>query len=64
VLFNCFYVLLSGSPMWCWDCVGLKTLKRRKKASGLKREISERSDPLETSSFFLMKKGVSYVVTR
>ncbi len=27
---------------------GLKTLRRRKKASGLKRERSKRSDPLET----------------
>jgi len=26
--------------MWSWDCVGMKTLRRRKKANGLKREIN------------------------
>jgi hypothetical protein len=35
-----FYVLSSGSPMLSWDCVGMKTLRRRKKANGLKREIN------------------------
>jgi hypothetical protein len=38
---------------------GLKNLKRRRKASGLKREKLERFDPLETSSFSLMKKAVT-----
>jgi hypothetical protein len=42
VLFSCFYVLSSGSPMWSWDHVGLNTLRRRKKASGLKRERDQR----------------------
>jgi hypothetical protein len=50
--------------MWSWVRVGVKTLKRRKKASGFKRERSKPYDPLETSSLSLMKKGVSYVVTR
>ncbi len=53
-----------GSLMWSWVRVGVKTLKRRKKASGFKRERSKPYDPLETSSLSLMKKGVSYVVTR
>jgi hypothetical protein len=39
--------------------VCLKTLRRRKKANGLKRERSERFDPLESLSFSLMKKAVS-----
>jgi hypothetical protein len=44
---------------------GLKILRRRKKTNGAKeRERSERSNPLETSSLFLMKKAMSYVVTR
>jgi hypothetical protein len=38
---------------------GLKTLRRRKKASGLKSERSEQFDPLETSSLSLMKKAMS-----
>jgi hypothetical protein len=38
---------------------GLKTLRRRKKANGLKRERSEWFDPLETSSLSLMKKAIS-----
>jgi len=33
------------------------------KASGLKRERSKRSDPLETSSFFLLMRAMFYVVT-
>jgi len=41
---------------------GLRTLRRWKKASGLKRERLERFDPLETSSLSLMKKAMSYVV--
>jgi hypothetical protein len=64
VLFFYFYVLSSGSPMWSWDHVGLNTLRRRKKSNGLKRKRSEGSNPLETSSLSLMKKVVSYVVTR
>jgi hypothetical protein len=43
---------------------GLKISGRWKKANGLKREKSERSNPLETSSFSLMKKAISYVLTR
>jgi len=35
---------------------GLKTLRRRRKASGLKRVRSEQFDPLETSSLSLLKK--------
>ncbi len=42
VLFSCFCVLSSGSPMWSWDHVGLNTLRRRKKASGLKREKDQK----------------------
>jgi hypothetical protein len=38
---------------------GLKTLRRRRKANGLKREISKRFDPLETSSLSLMKKAMA-----
>ncbi len=41
---------------------GLKNLRRRKKASEFKKYRSKRSDLLETSSFSLMKKVVSYVV--
>jgi hypothetical protein len=41
---------------------GLKNLRRRKKASGFKRESSERFNPLETSSLSLMKKAMSYVI--
>ncbi len=63
VLSYCFYFLSSGSPMWSWDRVGLKTLRRRKKVNGLKKERLEQIDPLETSSLSLTKKGVSYVVT-
>jgi len=46
-----------------WSCirVGLKTLKRQ--ASALKRVRSERSNPLETSSLFMMKKAVSLLVS-
>jgi hypothetical protein len=43
---------------------GSEDFEKKKEASGLKREISERPDPLETSSFSLMKKAMSYVVTR
>jgi hypothetical protein len=43
---------------------GLKNLRRRKKVNGLKREKSDQFDPLEASSFSLMKKSISYVVTR
>jgi hypothetical protein len=49
--------------MWSWVRVGLKTLRRRKKASGFKRERSKEFDLLETSSLSLMKKGGSYVVS-
>jgi hypothetical protein len=41
---------------------GLKNLRRRKKANGLKRR-SKQFDPLKTSSLSLMKKTMSYVVT-
>jgi hypothetical protein len=37
----------------------LKTLKRRKNANGLKKEILEQFDPLETSSLSLIKKVMS-----
>jgi hypothetical protein len=42
---------------------GLKDLRRKKKANGLKKKRLDRSDPLETSSLSLMKKVMSYVVT-
>jgi hypothetical protein len=49
--------------MWKFNVVmglcGLKKLKRRRKACGLKRERSEQFDPLETSSLSLMKKVVT-----
>jgi hypothetical protein len=45
--------------MWLLGLCGLKTLRRRKKASGLKRERSEGFDPLESSSLSLMKKTMS-----
>jgi hypothetical protein len=38
---------------------GLKSLRRRRKASGLKREKSKRYDPLETSSLSFMKKAMT-----
>jgi hypothetical protein len=42
--------------LWKSDVVlgsyGLKNLRRRRKANGLKRKISKWSDPLETSSLF------------
>jgi hypothetical protein len=38
---------------------GLKNLRRRRKACGLKRERSKQFDPLETSSLSLMKKAIS-----
>ncbi len=41
---------------------GLKTLRRWKKANGLKKERLKRLDPLETSSLSLMKKVMSYVI--
>jgi len=46
-----------------WSCirVGLKTLKRQ--ASALKRVRSEQSNPLETSSLFMMKKAISLLVS-
>jgi hypothetical protein len=43
---------------------GLKFLKRRKKASGFKRERSKWSNPLKSSSLSFMKKVVSYVVAK
>jgi hypothetical protein len=47
--------------LWKLDVVlgsyGLKTLRRRRKASGLKRKISERFNPLKTSSLSLLKKA-------
>jgi hypothetical protein len=46
--------------MWSEICVGLKTLRRE--ASGLKRVRSERSNPLETSSFSMMKKAVFLLI--
>jgi hypothetical protein len=42
-------------------CVGLKTLGR--KASGLKRVRSKRSNPLKTSSFSMMKKAISLLIS-
>jgi hypothetical protein len=49
--------------LWKFNVVlglcGMKTLRRIRKASGFKRERSERSDPLETSSLSLMKKVVT-----
>jgi hypothetical protein len=47
--------------MWSWICVGVKTLRRE--ASGLKKVRLEQFDPLETSSFFMMKKVVSLLVS-
>jgi hypothetical protein len=41
--------------------VGLKTLRR--KANRLKRVRLEQSNPLETSSLFMMKKAVSLLVS-
>jgi len=45
--------------LWKSDVVmgsyGLKKLRRRRKASGFKKERSKRFDPLETSSLFLLK---------
>jgi hypothetical protein len=43
---------------------GSEDFEKKKEANGLKREISEQSNPLETSSLSLMKKAMSYVVTR
>jgi len=40
---------------------GSEDFEKKKEASGLKRKILERSDPLETSSLSLMKKAMSYV---
>jgi hypothetical protein len=40
VLSTCSYVLSNGSPMWSWDRVGVKNLRRRKKVGGVQeREI-------------------------
>jgi hypothetical protein len=41
-------------------CMGLKTLRRE--ANGLKRVRSKQSDPLKTSSLFMMKKAVSLLI--
>ncbi len=41
--------------------MGLKILRRE--VSGLKRVKSERFDPLETSSLFMMKKAISLLVS-
>jgi hypothetical protein len=41
--------------MWSGICVGLKTLRRE--ASGLRRVRSKQFDPLETSSFSMIKKA-------
>ncbi len=40
---------------------GSEDFEKKKEASGLKRKILKRSNPLETSSLSLMKKGMSYV---
>jgi hypothetical protein len=40
---------------------GFEDFEKKKEASGFKRKILERSDPLETSSLSLMKKAMSYV---
>ncbi len=74
MLCSCFYIL-SSSGIYVTKCkqefeflwksnvvlgsCGLKTFRRRKKASGLKRERLERFDPLETSSLSLMRKAMS-----
>jgi hypothetical protein len=42
---------------------GFEDFEKKKEASGLMRERSERFDPLETSSLSLMKKAMFYVVT-
>jgi hypothetical protein len=44
----------SGSLMLFWGFMWLKSIKKRKKTSGLKGERSERSGPLETSSLSLL----------
>jgi hypothetical protein len=41
---------------------GFEDFEKKKKASGLMKESLERFDPLETSSFSLMKKAMFYVV--
>jgi hypothetical protein len=65
VLSSYFYVLLNGGmvsgTLEYVICVGLKTLKRRKRLVG-SRERLERPNPLEISSLSLMKKSMSYVV--
>jgi hypothetical protein len=38
---------------------GLKNLRKKRKADGIKREKSEQFDLLETSSFFFMKKSMT-----
>ncbi len=74
------YVICVGWRIYITDCkhelefpwvsnvvlglCGLKILRRWKKANGLKKERLEWSYPLETSSLFLMKKAMSYVITR
>jgi hypothetical protein len=42
-------------------CMGLKTL--RKEANGLKRLRLERSDPLKTSSLFMMQNMIFLLVS-
>jgi len=42
--------------------VGLKTLRR--KVSGFKKVKSERSNPLESSSLYMIKEVISLLVSR
>jgi hypothetical protein len=41
---------------------GSENFEKKKEASGFKKEISKRFDPLKTLSLSLMKKAMSYVV--
>jgi hypothetical protein len=59
------FVLSNGATMLRKSnrviCMGLKILRRE--ASGLKRVRLEQFDPLKTSSFFMMKKAISLLVS-
>jgi hypothetical protein len=41
---------------------GSEDFEKKKKANGLKKERSKRSNPLETSSLYLVKKAMSYLL--
>ncbi len=60
-----FFVLSNGAMVSRkFDsviCMGLKTL--RKEANGLKRLRLERSDPLKTSSLFMMQNMIFLLVS-